>query len=263
GLDSARGVTASPDGRNVYVAGYNDNAVAWFSRDPHTGELTYAGRLVGGSENNEPKLNHPFEVVVSPDGTYVYVAASDDNAISVFTRGTEAGELTYLGSTSSTALKGVRSLVVSEEGGMVYAVSYNGDALVSLSVQPDGSLVQETVIVNGDDDNVTGLDGARDIALSPDGKNLYVASWVSNAVAWFKLEDGQPIFAGSLQDGVDGLDGLAMATSVAVSDKHVYVAGNGDNAIVVFARDEDGNLTHVTTLFDGEGGLSGLAAVRD
>ena len=41
GLDQAFSVTVSPDGKHLYAAGFADSAVAVFSRDSTTGELTF------------------------------------------------------------------------------------------------------------------------------------------------------------------------------------------------------------------------------
>src|SRR5438552_1167570 len=41
GLNGAYGVTVSPDGKQVYVAGELDDALAVFSRDADTGVLTF------------------------------------------------------------------------------------------------------------------------------------------------------------------------------------------------------------------------------
>jgi DNA-binding beta-propeller fold protein YncE len=63
------------------------------------------------------------------------------------------------------------------------------------------------------------------------------------------------------QDGVDSVEGLDNAHSVAVSPdgKHVYATGNGDNAVVVFSRDSaTGEITYVEMHEDGTGGVDGL-----
>ena len=41
GLESGWSVAVSPDGQNVYVAGFNDDSLAVFSRDPSSGLLTF------------------------------------------------------------------------------------------------------------------------------------------------------------------------------------------------------------------------------
>ena len=67
-----------------------------------------------------------------------------------------------------------------------------------------------------------------------------------------------------LTDGVDGIDGLADNRWVESSPdgRHVYVAGQGDNAIALFARDPaSGVLSPVEVLFNGVGGVTGIAGV--
>ena len=52
GLDYPRSVVISADGKNAYVAGFDDDAVSWYVRNASTGALTYMGMLkdgVGGS----------------------------------------------------------------------------------------------------------------------------------------------------------------------------------------------------------------------
>lgn len=63
-------------------------------------------------------------------------------------------------------------------------------------------------------------------------------------------------------DGVGGVDGIGAAFSVAVSPDgaHVYVAAYGDSSLAVFARDlATGRLAFVEALWDGAGGVDGLA----
>src|SRR5207247_11064412 len=53
GLLGAYGVTVSPDGNSVYVAGAGEDAVAAFQRDAMTGALTFVGwqrEGVGGGD---------------------------------------------------------------------------------------------------------------------------------------------------------------------------------------------------------------------
>jgi 6-phosphogluconolactonase (cycloisomerase 2 family) len=150
GLDGAAGVTVSPDGKNVYVAVENSNAVSSFLRDPVTGKLSQlAGTLgcisqtgISGCERGTA-LEAAWSVAVSPDGTSVYVASTAD-AIAAFARDPASGVLTQLAEAASCV----------SEAGLGCA---------------DG----------------TALDWPINIAVSPDGRSVYAASYFSDAVAVF------------------------------------------------------------------------------
>ncbi len=97
------------------------------------------------------------------------------------------------------------------------------------------------------------LDGAAQIAVSPDGQNAYVASRGSNAVGVFDRSGGgdliqKPGPAACLSDTGAGRcrDGTALsgAASVAVSPdgKSAYVASEFSNAVAVFDRTRNGRL---------------------
>lgn len=95
GLNEAYEIAISPDGASIYVVGQVDNAVAVFRRDATTGTLTYVEYKkdgVGGVDG----LLYPADVIVSPDGAHVYVAGSNDHAVSVFRRDPTTGALTYV-----------------------------------------------------------------------------------------------------------------------------------------------------------------------
>jgi 6-phosphogluconolactonase (cycloisomerase 2 family) len=191
GLGFARSVTVSPDGRHVYSIGQADSAVAVFSRDSTSGELTFVEFEkdgVGGVDG----LAAAFSVTVSPDGKHIYVASNADSAVAVFSRNSTTGELTFV------------------------------------EVQKDGV------------DGVDGLALARSVTVSPDGKHVYAAGWLDNAVAVFSRNSttGELTFVEFEKQGVGGVDGLGAASSVTVSPdgKHLYVASFGNAAVAVFSR---------------------------
>ena len=71
------------------------DAVAVFSRDAASGELTFVQVLkdgVGGVDG----LDWASSVTLSPDGHHVYVAGSLDNAVVVFSRNVVSGKLTFV-----------------------------------------------------------------------------------------------------------------------------------------------------------------------
>lgn len=96
-----------------------------------------------------------------------------------------------------------------------------------------------------------GLKGADWIATSPDGKNVYVASFFGNSVAAFDRHgDGSLTELGCVSqsassDCTTSRLGLSDPGSVTVSPdgKNVYVTGESYQTVMVFTRNSDGSLT--------------------
>src|SRR3989442_1464249 len=95
GLAGVNAVAVSPDGTNVYAAGGTDDAVAVFSRDSATGALIFV-ELERQATNGVDGLDGVDAVAVSPDGTHVYTAASNANAVAVFDRDPDTGSLAFV-----------------------------------------------------------------------------------------------------------------------------------------------------------------------
>ena len=145
GLGSARSLTVSPDGLNMYVASYEDDAVAVFSRDAgDSGKLSFVHRLkdgVGGVYG----LDGARGVTISPDGRNVYVASSNSNAVAVFSRDADdSGKLSFVhrlkdGVGGVDGLRSARSVTVSSDGNNVYVASWDDDAVAVFSRDADDS----------------------------------------------------------------------------------------------------------------------------
>lgn len=263
GLDGVFGLASSPDGRNLYAAGYDDRSLVSFGRDPATGALTFLGSLADGAGGGD-KLSGATGVAVSPDGRNVYVTAGADGSVTVFSRDS-AGAVTFVeaeqdGLTGSGEQPNL--VAVSPDGKNVYVTTYNGDSVISFARDATtGALTK----VDADVDGVGGVDGidqASDVVVSPEGKNVYVTGAEDDAVTTFNRDKGtgQLTFADADVDDATGGNALAGAYALAISPdgRNLYVTARADHAVVAFARDANGAISHLGDSEDGIGGVEGI-----
>ena len=244
GLDGATSVTLSPDGSHVYAAGFSDNALAVFSRDEATGELSFVEVVRDGLDGVDG-LGGARSVTLSPDGDHVYAAGFSDDALAVFTRDPATGELTFVEVVRDDAggvdgLNGAISVTLSPDGGHVYAAGSSDDAIAVFSRDATTGLLSFVEIIEDNTGDVDGLSGVHSVAVSPDGTHVFAAGEYDSALAVFSrdVETGQLSFAEVVEDNTGGVDGLNAARSVTVSPDggHVYAAGYYDDALAAFSR---------------------------
>ncbi len=280
GLAGAIDVTVSPDGKHAYVASYESDAIVVFARNKPTGVLTQLPGLDGCIANagdgvtctDGVGLDGAAAVTVSPDGKHVYVASWFGNSITAFARNKPTGVLTQLPGldgcianagdgvtcTDGVGLHATADVTVSPDGKHVYVAStFSNTVAVFARNQTTGVLTQLAapdgcIAEIGDGVTCTdgiGLDGTRSVTVSKDGKHVYVASRLSDAVAIFTRTKTTGVLTqlpapngciSQTGDGVTCIDGVGLdgASSVTVSKdgKHAYVASAFSDAVAVFAR---------------------------
>src|SRR5437588_6944871 len=260
GIDGVRKTVITSDGKYLYaVAGSQDGtdnhgnviapgAVAIFSRDTSTGQITQlAGKDGcisdsgnGGDCNQGVGLKNATDIAIDPLDQNVYVTGRFSDALAIFARKPSTGQL------SQTAI-----------GPKKGCIANTGDASCT-----DGRA----------------LDGPQAVAVSPDGRAVYVASEVSDSVAVFTRNTTtgaltQPSgTAGCLDEtGDEGcFDGSNIDAPhdavVSPDSKHVYVAAQTSKAITAYTRNTTtGELTKLVTGTTGcyrHGGGAGCKDTR-
>lgn len=220
GLFGASSVTVAPDGGQVFVTASAVGAVTSYARDPDDGRLTPQDCLLdqappGGSCRSAPALAGAAASAISPDGKTLFVVSSEDGALALFDRDTGTGKLTAgtcfrqedpqgsdavnpddssadeaatTGCRPAKALGGAHQVALAADGRAVFVAGE--DYLAAFTRNPStGALEQfgcaEDELSYKSCAQASGVSGATGIAVSSDGRSLYVANDSQNSVAVF------------------------------------------------------------------------------
>jgi len=217
GLDA---LALSPDGKQLYGAAPGSHAVDVFTPNA-TGALTESSCLKveppPGLCSDSKLMQSPTGLAISPDGRNVYAADSfgPGGSIDVLTRSASTGALSdascvdFLpketheenGEEEShepppppgpcadvPGLDGVRAVAVSGDGSSVYAIG-SGSAAIFARDASTGKLTETSCAVSEDSrcTSLPPLRGVEGAAVSPDGRQVYVAASTSDAVMVFGI----------------------------------------------------------------------------
>ncbi|GAB4580682.1 MAG: hypothetical protein Fur0022_34240 [Anaerolineales bacterium] len=224
---------------------------------PPSPPLTPPGGLSLLDVDNPELLNETYDVAVSPDGLHVYVTNYVNDKLIAFKRDSETGALTFIMETSNLDMIGPAMVEVSPDGSQVYVTAIDSDAFLIFNRSASTGVVSlEDVYQNGG--IVTGLDYPFGLSVSPDGRYIYVAGFLSNAlVTFYRDEDGFVGYEGTLIDNTYLY--YPYEPVISPDGKHVYVSGGGSSGdptigyVTVYERDPlDGSLTFVQHRYEGE-----------
>jgi 6-phosphogluconolactonase (cycloisomerase 2 family) len=240
GLTGAKTIVLSPDGRFAYVAALNNDAIAAFRRDPANGRLSQLPGDAACVQDVKVEVRecprtarglHGIRwITVSPDGKSLYASAPANDAIAAFARDPRTGALRQLPGEDACI----------------------EDRLARLS----GSCPRTGV----------GLNYPRTITVSPDGRNVYVASDTADSTFPGDAADGDAVAAFRRDPGSGALTQLpgddacikdytarrstacgtvgkglldAFGVTVSPDGRNVYVGSNVNKrgAVAAFQRD--------------------------
>jgi hypothetical protein len=217
GLNELSGIAVSPNGRHVYVTADLDESLTTFGRDPASGALSFAGCL---SSNDRATACRQVSVghrlldgvdspLLSPDGKYLYAAASGAATIDSFAIGA-AGKPSFAGCLGGggdqhgcrygrgpvSALEQPTGLAATADGRFLYATSGYGSVLVLRRKAANGALIPASCLSGSTDQRracgltpgsaayakTSVLSGIRAPVLSADGRKLLAAVRTQDAI---------------------------------------------------------------------------------
>jgi DNA-binding beta-propeller fold protein YncE len=222
-------IAVAPNGKSVYVADEGDpihaSAVSQYSVDPVSGALSpmNPATVAAGS--------FPEGVAVSPDSKSAYVVDSGDNAVSQYNIDPVTGALSPKFPATVATGTTPREIAVSPNGKSVYVTNANDvtgaiDNTVSqYDVGAGGTLTPKLLA------KVPTGRGPLGIAVSPDGKSVYVANSLEATVSQYDVGAGGALTAKTPATVATGIAPLALdevavspdGTSVYVTDFHPAV----------------------------------------
>jgi DNA-binding beta-propeller fold protein YncE len=218
---------------------------------------------------------------VSPDGKNVYVGSY--STVAVFDRAA-GGQIEYAGCVSNNGSGGLcadvpgapltipEDLAISPDGGSLYVAAEGANTLAVFGRAPGGQIAYAGCVSENGSGGLCAstpakaLDGPTSIAISQDGKSLYVSSQERSAVSVFdRAPEGQLAWAGCVSDTGSGgfcadvpgkpLD-FAASVSLSPDQKSLYVAASNSGAVSAFDRAPSGQIAYAGCVsWDGSGGL--------
>lgn len=244
GLNGAYGMAISPDGQFLYVSSITDNAIVALRRGPTDGDLIGGSGLFTNpryvATTTHPSLLAAYDIVISPDGAYLYAAGYFSGNILIFARNPTDGRLTYkatLANSGIPSLIGVFRLDLSPDGNQLYAASFGGGITVLTRNPATGGLSLRQALREEEDGGVTGLENASAVRVSPDGRYVYVTGYSSNTLVVFErdLATGELFYAQTVRRNVLSMrPALRGARDIVVApdSRSVIVSGYLDDRIV-------------------------------
>nr|MCH9652047.1 beta-propeller fold lactonase family protein [Deltaproteobacteria bacterium] len=174
----------------------------------HLTYLEYGSHLLddlGGVEG----LNGANSAVVSPDGRFTYVVSSRDNALIQYQRNPANGLLTQqsirrAGLGEDGTLDGIFLLEFGPGGEQLYALTAGSRLLVFQRDSVSGDLTLTQTLVDQENE-VQGIGSPIDMAVSADGRHVYVISGFSGILVTFQRDpsDGHLTFLSLAFDPFD------------------------------------------------------------
>ena len=164
------GVSVTPDGKYAYVSNFASNSVSVIRTEDNTNTVIHTITKTDGIGNG------PFGVSVTPDSKYAYVSNLGDNTVSVIR--TEDNSVVK----TITVGNGPAGVSMTPNGKYVY-VNNSGAGTVSVIQTSDNTVIDTDPSTPEIDPIEVGKQPYGGIAVSPDGKSVFVGNFEDGSVS--------------------------------------------------------------------------------
>ncbi|MEU4229061.1 beta-propeller fold lactonase family protein [Nonomuraea sp. NPDC026600] len=247
----SRGIVLAPDGRTAYVAVGFDPGTEIDANKVETYRVVAGGGLVRLAPPVAAN-GGPVSLAITPDGRALYLTNRDSGTLSVFSVARD-GKLTQVGDPVPSGAVEPQGLAVTPDGRFLF-VSHRGvnetdkDVVTRFVINADSTLTSL-----GRPAKIGKSGGA--MAITPDGRFLYVPSSLSKQVFGFRVgADGSLVnVPGSPYFAPD----FPISATTTPDGRHLYVTDggileSGSRKVSAFAIRADGGLTRLPTAMAGD-----------
>jgi 6-phosphogluconolactonase (cycloisomerase 2 family) len=263
-IETIRNISYDQEMEEMYLhtSSGKNSYIQTFKRDLATGLLTKKPSI-----KNPQDFIHTLDKMVqsefSPNQNYLYAASQNDNAINIFKRNLQTGELEFTGFekglSSGKTLDNLQSISISPDGKYLYAIAKGESVLMQFTIDQDsGQLSFEELYQENGDNQLQGLAGAYKSIISNDGRFFYISSPETNGILVFErnISNGRLSLLQKLFTGENGISGLKAVKDIAISkdDQFVFALGSEDDAMVLFEKSNNGFLNLLQVVHNNEVG---------
>ncbi len=242
GISGANDVVVSRDGRFVYVAGHDADAIAVFERDLADGTLTWRS-MVKDSEQGVSGIGGVTNLELSPDGKHLFAAGGASKAIAGFAINATSGALNQVSvirqSDGYNGFNGVSDLAFNAAGDVLFASAAGSRSVIALRRNPATGVLTYLL---GIEDGEVGVDASllSPSALAIAGDRVFVADAQGDAVSLLRFIDGDvPRFdldhlISLDSDGVNGTQ-QPIALAFVADQARLYVASAASSELHLYS----------------------------
>jgi len=277
GLGGARVVQLAPDGTLLFVTSADDNSMAIFNVDADF-KLTFNRIFTNNTKIDG--LNGATSLVLSADGRRVYVVSFYDSALTVFEQNEQGNyqfvqvirdglpyedvfsEEISVKKKDKLGLLGAYDIAITNDNSQLYVASVASNAVSIFDIDKSGN-VSFNHAIRDDDNTEYGLSGAVNVIMTPNNAQLIVAGFNENAITIFDRNvNGDLKHSQTLKNGKYEVKNMIAPQGLAMSpDGHyLYAACGGSNAIIVFARNSQGQYSYIQSISNSDNKVSGLGS---